>query len=167
MPEIMKCPALQLLAALALAWVLSLGPSAAPAAADTAPIKQIGHIELLKTINAAKGKVVVVNFFASWCQPCKMEIPGLIDLRSELPQDDLLLVGISVDEDMRALENYIEQTPFNYPVYHGDLNVARVFQVTSLPKMLIYNKRGGLVVKHDGFVPKAELGEVLETLLKQ
>lgn len=150
---------------LAIALVLACCP--ATVQADTPPIKQISHIDLLKTINAARGKVVLVNFFASWCMPCKMEIPGLIDLREELPKDDLLMLGISVDEDMRALENYLEATPFNYPVYHGNLNVARVFQVSSLPKMLIYNKRGGLVIKHDGFVPKAELSDVLETLLTQ
>ncbi len=135
--------------------------------ADVQPIKQMGHIDLLKTINAARGKVIMVNFFASWCQPCQLEIPGLIDLREELPEDEVLMLGISMDEDMRALERYVEKTPFNYPVYYGDINMARVFQVTSLPKMLIYNKRGGLVVKHNGFVPKSDLREVLESLLQQ
>lgn len=149
------------------AFVLLAFPVGGDSSANVMKVQEMRHIELLKTINAARGKVVLVNFFASWCQPCKMEIPGLIDLRESLPEDELLMLGISMDEDMHALLRYVEQTPFNYPVFHGDLNVARVFQVSSLPKMLIYNKRGGLAVRHEGFVPKAELHEVLEELLKQ
>lgn len=147
--------------------VLTLCGGGSVVSAEVGPIKEMGHIDLLKTINAARGKVVMVNFFASWCQPCKMEIPGLIELRQHLPEDELLMLGVSMDEDMKALERYMDNTPFNYPVYHGDINVARVFQVTSLPKMLIYNKRGGLEVKHNGFVPKSDLRAVLESLLQQ
>ena len=134
---------------------------------QAAEMQEIRHIELLKAINAARGKVVVINFFASWCQPCKMEIPGLINIRRSLPEDELVLLGVSMDEDLKALQKYMETTPFNFPVYHGDINVARVFQVSSLPKMLIYNARGGLVAKHDGFVTEQELRAVIEPLLQQ
>ncbi len=145
--------------------MLLLLPAAAPCQARG--VQEIRHIELLKTINAARGKVVVVNFFASWCQPCKVEIPGLIKLREKLGEDKLLLLGISVDEDPKALEKFMAQLPFNYPVYLADDDVARVFQVSALPKLLVYNQRGGLAAKHDGFVSEKELFEIMDGLLKQ
>lgn len=135
--------------------------------AKTTEIESMQHIELLKAINAARGKIVIVNFFASWCQPCKVEIPGLISLRESLPEDEVLMLGISMDEDRDALQEFAEQVPFNYPIYWGDDNVARVFQVSALPKMLIYNERGGLVLKHDGFISKDDLQKVLDAISKK
>ena len=112
-------------------------------------------------VAASKGKMVVVNFFASWCLPCREEIPGLIAIRSFFSSDRLAVLGVSVDEDMVALKNYAKKAQFNYPVRLGLPDLLRAARVSSIPHMSIFDKEGNLLVNEAGFVPEQVLRDFL------
>lgn len=128
--------------------------------------KTMGTLELNSVIREAKGRVVVVNFFSTSCPPCMVEIPGLVDIRRDYPTDDLVLMGLSFDE-APVLEAFLRSSDFNYPMYIAKEEVARFFRVSAIPRLLIYDKNGVLVVDHEGLAPMRELRQVLDTLLAQ
>ena len=135
-------------------------------AAVAAPVvEEMGSGELLRRVTAAKGKVVIVNFFASWCPPCLEEIPGLINVRARYSEDKVTLYGISLDENPRQLAAFMSRTPFNYPVWKGKEELQRFFNVSSIPQLLVYDRQGKLVANHVGLVDADELGKFVDTLL--
>lgn len=123
--------------------------------------------QLLDTIAANKGKVVMVNFFAAFCPPCKREIPGLKSIRADLSQDDFFIIGIAVDRDLQEMETFIEKTNFNYPVYYGGEEVGFSFRVSSIPHNIIYDRNGRIAVNEAGFVPEKALRNFLNGLLER
>ncbi|WP_027186266.1 TlpA family protein disulfide reductase [Desulfovibrio inopinatus] len=126
-------------------------------AADT-----LGLEELIDLISDARGKVVLVNFWASWCGPCRFEIPEIIKLRSRYSESELLIVGVSIDESRPMYEAFLQRTPFNYPVYLAGPGTAGAFGVNVVPKMLVYNKQGEQIVSHNGFMGAEDLEDVVE-----
>jgi thiol-disulfide isomerase/thioredoxin len=138
---------------------------AAVAAPPATTVEEMGSGELLRRVTAAKGKVVIVNFFASWCPPCLEEIPGLISVRARYPEDKVALYGISLDDNPRQLADFMSRTPFNYPVWKGKEELQRFFNVSSIPQLLVYDRQGKLVANHVGLVEADELGKFVDTLL--
>ncbi|MDY7000214.1 MAG: TlpA disulfide reductase family protein [Thermodesulfobacteriota bacterium] len=124
----------------------------------------VDHIGLLKIINNSKGRVVVINFWATWCGACRIEFKELATVRREFPEDDLLMLGISMDEDPAAYKNFLRKTAFNYPVYLGAKSVCALFRVEAIPKLMIYNKRGALALSHEGFLSSSKLSRIITEL---
>jgi thiol-disulfide isomerase/thioredoxin len=125
---------------------------------------EINAMEMFRLLNQSKGKVVVVNFFATWCPPCVLEVPGLMEIRKQYPDSELTLVSVSFDTDMEKLDGFLDTAKVNYTVYTGAQDVAEAFQVVGLPKLLVYNKKGALEVNHNGFMTPDKLKETIETL---
>ena len=99
--------------ALALLFCLLL-PCAARAAGDS-PLPSLDRAGLETLLQKNKGKVVLLNFFATWCPPCRMEIPELVRVRDAYPADQLLLVGLSVDDDSAPVVPFIKKAGVNIP----------------------------------------------------
>lgn len=133
-------------------------------AQDAGPIKGQG---VLDAIVAAQGKVVVVDFFASWCRPCLMEIPDFIEARKHYPADKVVFIGVSLDQDKGEYFRFVKQTPFNFPVHLADPDVLSTFGVKMIPKTLIYDGKGQQAVNHAGYMPGDMLRQSIETLLKK
>jgi thiol-disulfide isomerase/thioredoxin len=122
--------------------------------------------ELLALVAEEKGKVIVINIFASWCPPCRDEIPVLVNLRREYPVDSLLLIGISVDREPKALANYMGEMRMNYPVYLAKDDFMRKVGVKAVPQLLIYGKSGKLEVNHVGLADEEDLEANLKEFLE-
>jgi thiol-disulfide isomerase/thioredoxin len=105
---------------------------------------------------AWQGKVVLVNFWATWCPPCREEIPILIEL-SEKYKDDLLIIGISMDDGPPGeVRQFARQAGINYPiVMHSRELVAEYGGVPALPTSYLVNKEGRVVQKHEGLFSPA------------
>ncbi|MDR2125036.1 MAG: redoxin family protein [Desulfovibrio sp.] len=140
-----------------------------PAAAGPAgpeDVKRIDASGLVNLIAAEKGKVVVVNIFASWCPPCREEIPGLINLRKDFSSDKVAFIGVSVDKEPKALHTYMGEMHINYPVLLAAGDFLQRTGVTAVPQLLVYDHKGDLQIKHRGLVQEGVLRSALNRLLK-
>jgi thiol-disulfide isomerase/thioredoxin len=109
---------------------------------------------------ALKGKVVLVNFWATWCPPCREEIPQLVKLQAAY-KDQLQIIGISEDEDVppEAVRNFARTMHVNYPIVIVSRELEKEFGgIPALPTSFVVNKDGGVVQKHVGLFP----GEVYD-----
>jgi len=122
--------------------------------------------DLLKKIADHKGKVVLVNIFASWCPPCREEVPTLIKLRNTFPADKIVFLGISVDQPEKALFTFMDKSNFNYPIFLARENFAETVGVTAIPQTLIYDQKGELALNEQGLLPEKELTTFLQKILK-
>jgi peroxiredoxin len=122
-----------------------------------------------KTVHSSdfKGKVVVLDFWATWCPPCKAEIPGFIALQNEYGKNGLAVVGISVDEGGAAVvKQFAQQSGMNYPVMLADDKTTRAFGgIEAIPTTIIIDREGRIVTKHLGFTEKDEFEKELKPLL--
>ncbi len=107
---------------------------------------------------ALKGKVIIVNFWATWCPPCREEIPELIDLQDKY-KDKLQIIGVSMDEDASPAEvnAFAQKAGINYPVVMGKDIAQEYGGVPALPTSFVVNKDGGVVQKHVGIVQPDEI----------
>lgn len=128
------------------------------------PIYSVTDVQKLVADN--KGKVVVFNFFASWCPPCKEEIPGLIRIRKALSGDKLVLIGVSIDKSEKDLRDYMAKAKFNYPVVKSGPDLAPGAGVRGVPHLLIFNPKGDVVVNQSGYVAESDLRTYLESIME-
>jgi thiol-disulfide isomerase/thioredoxin len=138
------------------------GPVAAgPAPAGTAvpaPAWKLKDVDgQVVSSESFKGKVVVVDFWATWCGPCRTEIPGYIALQKKYASDGLVVIGISVDRDANApqtVKNFMEKLGVNYPVVLADDEVQAAFGGTEyIPTTFIIDRDGNIREKKVGAVP--------------
>ncbi len=129
-------------------------------------VESIGYKELISEIATYKGKVVVVNFWATWCPPCRLEIPHLVRLRKEHDPKEVLVIGISMDENKAAVRDFLQENSLNYPVFWGEGSVGQFFQVSGLPTTLVYDQDKVKVFSHVGYMDGEKLREVIQNHLK-
>jgi|GEM_PF-1355436 len=122
--------------------------------------------ELVAKIAHARGKLVLLNFWATWCSSCRKEIEVLSRLRSEYPESSVILLGISMDDSAGSLSRFLSRQEVNYPVYMAGRGVASSFSVSGVPKTIIYNRKGRKVYSKHGFLPARELRRRLERVLE-
>jgi thiol-disulfide isomerase/thioredoxin len=114
-----------------------------------------------------KGKVVIVDFWATWCGPCRRGIPDLIDIQKQYG-NDVVVIGISLDENKGLVLPFAQKIGINYPVVYGNLEVTQQYGgVEGIPTSFIINKNGDIVDKHVGLVDKSEYTELINKLLKE
>ncbi|MDR2800394.1 MAG: TlpA family protein disulfide reductase [Desulfovibrio sp.] len=145
--------------------ILLLGLFLAASHARAATVEKLDASGLIKFIVANRGRVVAVNIFASWCPPCRVEIPGLINIRKNFSRDDVVLLGVSVDKEPRAIDTYIEEMHINYPVAMGTGDFTQRVGVSAVPHLLVYDREGELKVNHKGLVEEEELERILRDML--
>lgn len=125
-------------------------------------LSRITAESLLKKIHEDKGKVVVINIFASWCPPCREETPGIIETRKQFSEKDVVVYGVSVDKTEAAFQNFVGNYPFNYPVFMGDDKFIETFKINAIPQMIIYSKKGNIAVNHKGLLEQEELTHLIQ-----
>lgn len=133
---------------------------------ETAPDFSLSTIDgSTLTLSDYKGKVVILDFWATWCPPCRKEIPGFIELYDEYKDKGLVIIGVS-SEDINKLKKFSGDNGINYPIAIGNREVAQAYGgIQYIPTTFIIDKEGKIVGKHVGFVEKAVFeGEIKELL---
>lgn len=106
-----------------------------------------------------RGKVMVLNFWADWCAPCRAEIPGFVALQEKFAERGLVVVGVSVGgTTTTALARFVREARINYPVLIADDKMQAAFGgARPIPMTFIIDREGGIVVRHTGFMPAERL----------
>ncbi len=156
-----RLPIVFLLAALVLSPLLSAEKKKAPAL--------VGKTANGVSIDLAKlkGKVVVVNFWATWCPPCRAEIPDFISIYGEKRSAGVEIIGVSLDEGgWSEVTPYVERSKITYPIILGDRAVARAWGgIQAIPTTFLIDKDGNVVDTHVGLMSKAQLLKKIQPLL--
>lgn len=120
------------------------------------------------TLSSYKGRVVLLDFWATWCTGCKVEIPWYMEFQKRYARRGLTSIGVAMDEERWKVVNpYLEQHPISYPVVVGDADFARLFQINSLPVTLLIDRNGRIADWHVGMVVKSTWEDEIRTLLRE
>jgi len=149
--------------------VFLLGSSTAGAAVSM-PVFSLPSVVDGKTVSSDsfKDKVLLITFFATWCPPCRQEIPTLIELHQKLGPQGFSVLGISVDEGGAGIvAKLVKQEKINYPVLMSDGSTPNKFGgVAGIPTSFLVNRKGHVVKKYPGFVPHKLLQRDIEAILQ-
>lgn len=118
-------------------------------------------------LDSFKGKVILLNFWATWCGPCKAEIPSLVELQEQYA-DDLVVLGFSVDDPAEKIKPYAEEYKVNYPllVGNGREDVQNAFgPLLGIPVSVIIGRDGVIAKKHTGIATKEQFEREIKALL--
>jgi cytochrome c biogenesis protein CcmG/thiol:disulfide interchange protein DsbE len=117
-----------------------------------------------------RGKIVYIDFWASWCAPCRESFPWLDDLVRQYGSKNFVVIGVNVDQDRERAERFLNQNPATFPIVydpHGD--IATAFKVTGMPSAILIDRTGRIRFQHTGFSAKkkSEYEDQLQTLLNE
>lgn len=120
------------------------------------------------TLSSFKGKVIILDFWATWCPPCKIEIPYLIELYNKYKDDGLIVCGVGIDRKP-ALESFVREYGINYLTLIGTQQIAQQWGIRAIPTTYILDKDGRIAFKHTGFAPgmESQFEEEIKGLLKE
>ncbi len=124
----------------------------------------------LKTVNNEvlklsdyKGKTIILNFFATWCPPCKMEIPDFVKFYNENKNKGIVVIGICVNSKEQDIKKLIEEYKINYPVCISDRKVESAYGgINAVPTTFIIDKNGNIITKQIGMMKEEQLKKVVE-----
>ncbi len=148
---------------LCVVWALLLVVGAGAGA--QAQMQEGGPLLLSKLVAEQQGKPVLVNFFASWCPPCKEEIPGLVAVRKHYSLEDVAIIGVALDDTRSNVTSLVKSMGVNYPVILGNNALGKAFGIRSIPHMVVYSAQGDKVLEHTGLLTEAQLRSLVEQYL--
>ncbi len=100
-----------------------------------------------------RGRVVLVDFWASWCSPCRSSIPWLNAMQAKYAGQGLVVIGVNVDKERAEAERFLAETPIHFEVvYDPDGRLPAQYQVPVMPSSFVFDRSGTLVVRHAGFL---------------
>jgi thiol-disulfide isomerase/thioredoxin len=156
-----------LLAAVAYAATASSAAPAPTAAPDFAlPARDGGELRL----SDLKGQVVMINFWATWCGPCRQEMPLLEQLQAKYEPLGFTLVGVNVEPDSAAATKWLSNVPVSFPVLFDTGNsVAERFGVEGMPSSVFVDREGRVRHVHRGYRPgdEAQYADLIRSLVKE
>jgi len=123
-----------------------------------------------RNISEWQGKIRVINFWATWCAPCREEIPEFIALQEQYAANGLQFIGIAID-DQEPVEEYLKSNKINYPILIGGVSgIALAHQlgnsIDAVPFTLVVNQQGQIIHRHPGEFSSAQIMAKITPLLK-
>ncbi|MFZ0969908.1 MAG: redoxin domain-containing protein [Candidatus Acidiferrales bacterium] len=133
-------------------------PSFELADATGAPVKLSGF----------KGRVVLLNFWATWCHGCQTEIPWFIQFEDKYNESGLTVVGVSMDDDgWKSVKPWIAEKKVNYPIVIGNAQVGKLFDLGAMPKTVLIDRQGNIAATFEGVVDRDACEKEIRSLLHE
>ena len=155
-----------MVAALSVALPALAGPTGAPAPSFTLAARGGQNVSLTQY----KGQVVMLNFWASWCGPCRQEMPLLESIYRKYNKMGFTMIGVNVEPDSNAANDWLKATPVSFPIlYDRDSKVSKLYDVAGMPSTVIIDRSGKLRVLHRGYKPgdENEYLDSIRTLIRE
>jgi peroxiredoxin len=115
-----------------------------------------------------RGKVIVLDFWATWCDPCKQEIPHFIELQARYAAQGLQVLGVSMDDDEPPVRQFQQQYKMNYPVAMGSPKLADQYGgILGLPITFVIDRKGRITARHVGATDASVIEAEIQKLLAQ
>jgi thiol-disulfide isomerase/thioredoxin len=106
-------------------------------------------------LEALKGKVVYVDFWASWCEPCRQSFPWMNEMQREFAKDGLVIIAVNVDHERTDAEQFLRRFAPEFAIrYDPDGVAAERFHVKGMPASFLVDRAGNIATQHAGFRPK-------------
>ena len=129
------------------------GPVSGPAPDFTLQMLGGGQMSLAEQ----KGNVVMVNFWATWCAPCRQEMPHLEALHQRYSSLGFTLLGVNVEEDSSGAQDWLAETPVSFPIlFDPQSSVSELYDVIAMPSTVMIDRQGNLRYLHHGYKPGYE-----------
>lgn len=146
---------IRLICCLLLASFFSIGALASETAAPNFTLKSNSGKNI--RLSELKGQVVLVNFWASWCGPCRQEMPKLEDLYQKYNKLGFTILGINVEEDATKANQIIAKGGISFPILYDNQNsVSKLYNVSAMPSTVIIDRNGNQRAVHLGYKPGYE-----------
>ncbi|RMG02893.1 MAG: TlpA family protein disulfide reductase [Nitrospirae bacterium] len=95
------------------------------------------------TLSAFQGKVVLINFWATWCGPCKREMPGLEEVFKRYKNQGFTVIAVSIDSEKSAILNFLKSIPLSFPILHDPkIEVSKRYKVYAYPTSFLIDRKG-------------------------
>ncbi len=121
-------------------------------------------------LQAYRGKVVYIDFWASWCAPCRESFPWLDQLERQFGSQNLIVIGVNVDHDRDSADRFLDQNFASFPIVYDPLGkIATAYKVKGMPSAILIDRSGQIRFEHIGFSSKktGEYEDQLQTLLNE
>ena len=139
----------------ALGWAASAATLTTGAPAPTFQLNSNGGKPV--ALADLKGQIVLLNFWASWCGPCRQEMPILEQLNRQYHAKGVTLLGVNVEPDSAAAVNWLKATPVTFPIlFDTDSKVSKLYEVEGMPNTVIVDRKGVVRYIHRGYNAGAE-----------
>jgi thiol-disulfide isomerase/thioredoxin len=114
-----------------------------------------------------RGKVVILDFWATWCVPCRVEIPHFVELQKQYGAKGLAVIGVSLDEQgLDVVKRFVKQFEVNYSMVIGNEKIAESYGgIDALPTTFVIDRQGLIVSQHIGYDEKAVFEREIQSLL--
>ena len=120
------------------------------------------------SLSDLQGKIVVLDFWATWCPPCRASLPEIKDLLKKYPREKLVVISVSADEDEKAWKNFVASKGMEWPqILDGDHGIRRSFNVSSFPTYLVIDGEGVVRQRIAGMNPQESIAARLKDTLKR
>jgi thiol-disulfide isomerase/thioredoxin len=119
-------------------------------------------------LDSYRGKVVLINFWATWCPPCKIEIPEFIELYAQYKDQGFVILGVSGDDDAPTLQKFAAEWKINYPMLVGrdeDKLFDAYSPILGYPTSVLVGRDGAVCGRHVGPIPREDLEKEIKALL--
>lgn len=114
-----------------------------------------------------KGRVVLLNFWATWCHGCVLEIPWFIEFQERYKEKGLAVIGVSIDDSWKPVKMFVEEKKVNYPIVIDNEGVRSLYGLNSMPMTFLISRSGEIAASYVGVVDKGASESQLRTLLKE
>ena len=109
------------------------------------------------SLSGLKGQVVMVNFWATWCGPCRQEMPHLEALYQRYSDLGFTLLGVNVEEDSSGADDFLAETPVSFPIlFDPTSKVSELYDVVAMPSTVLVDREGNMRFIHHGYKPGYE-----------
>ena len=149
-----------------LAFVLSFTSIVTVASASKAPSFELPSDSGNFSLEAHRNQVVYIDFWASWCVPCRHSFPWLNEMQARYGEDGFKVIGINLDHDKAKANKFLERVPADFEIaYDPEGTVADMYSLKVMPSSFLIDQEGNLIHKHKGF--KASDGNRMENMIKK